>query len=156
MKKIISKTFVILPLLIMIACGTKKDPIQYNNDLMTVINGSEKHITDMNTAMQSNNYEQAEKVQKEWYDSVSKDIKKVEDIGDFNGDANLQNAILTGLKGYKKIVEDDYPKLIELRKNKVENPANEEKLLNNINQAFEVMANGVNKASSKFEKDYAK
>lgn len=123
---------------------------------MTVINGSEKHITDMNTAMQSNNYEKAEKVQKEWYDSVSKDIKKVEDIGDFNGDANLQNAILTGLKGYKKIVEDDYPKLIELRKNKVENPANEEKLLNNINQAFEVMANGVNKASSKFEKDYAK
>ncbi len=156
MKKIISKTFVILPLLIMIGCGTKKDPIQYNNDLMTVINGSEKHITDMNSAMQSNDYEQAEKVQKEWYDSVSKDIKKVEDIGDFNGDANLQNAILTGLKGYKKIVEDDYPKLIELRKNKVENPANEEKLLNNINQAFEVMANGVNKASSKFEKDYAK
>jgi len=156
MKKILSKSLIILPLLIMISCGTKKDPITYNNDLMKVINGSEQHITSMNTAMQSNNYEQAEKVQKQWHDAVVKDIKKVEDLGDFNGDANLQNAILTGLKGYKKIVEEDYPKLIELRKNKVEDPAVEEKLLNNINQAFEVMAKGVNEASSKFEKDYAK
>lgn len=40
----------------------------------------------------------------------------MEEIGDFNGDAGLQNAVLKGLKGYKKIVDQDYPKLIDIRK----------------------------------------
>lgn len=110
----------------------------------------------MNSAMQAGDFDKAGKVQQEWSTALDKDIKKVEEIGDFNGDANLQTAILTGLKGYKKIVAEDYPKLIDLRKNKKEDPATEQQLLNNINNALEVMANGVNEASGKFERDHAK
>ncbi|MFE7086324.1 hypothetical protein ACFU8T_12185 [Sphingobacterium spiritivorum] len=156
MKNIISKSLLMLPVLLIMSCGAKKDPAEYNNELMTVINGGEKNITEMNSAMQAGDFDKAGKVQQEWSTALDKDIKKVEEIGDFNGDANLQTAILTGLKGYKKIVAEDYPKLIDLRKNKKEDPATEQQLLNNINNALEVMANGVNEASGKFERDHAK
>lgn len=80
----------------------------------------------------------------------------MEEIGDFNGDAGLQNAVLKGLKGYKKIVDQDYPKLIDIRKNNKEDVRVEQTALENINKAFENMANGVNEASNNFEKNVQK
>lgn len=156
MKKLFLKGIVLSSLLVMMSCNEKKDPVQYNNEIVTVINGSDKHMTDMNSAMQSKDYDKAEKVRVEWEKAIDQDIKKMEDIGDFNGDAQLQNAVLNGLKGYKKIVADDYPKLIDLRKKNTQDPAAEQLLLNNINNAFENMAENVNQASDKFERDYNK
>lgn len=140
----------------LLSCGGKKDPVAYNNELMTVINSEEAHINEMNSAMQSKKYDEAEKVALKWDEAVKEDIKKIEKIGDFNGDDQLQQAILNGLKGYGKIVSDDYPKLIAIRKSSSQDPVTEQRLLDNINKAFEDMANGVNVASDKFEKDYAK
>lgn len=156
MKKLFLKGIVLSSLLVMMSCNGKKNPEQYNNEIITVINGSDKHMTDMNSAMQSKDYDKAEKVRVEWEKAIDQDIKKMEDIGDFNGDAQLQNAVLNGLKGYKKIVTDDYPKLIDLRKKNTQDPAAEELLLNNINNAFQNMAENVNQASDKFERDYNK
>lgn len=43
--------------LTMSSCGSgEKDPVAYNNSIITVINGSEKHVTDMNAAMNSSDY----------------------------------------------------------------------------------------------------
>ncbi|WP_245971463.1 LIC11966 family surface protein [Sphingobacterium puteale] len=141
--------------LTMSSCGSgTKDPATYNNSIITVINGSEKHITDMNAAMNASDYAKAEQVRSDWEKSLNEDIKKVEDLGDFKGDANFQKAVLDGLNGYKKIVTEDYPKLIELRKNKTPDAATESALLDNINKAFENMGNGVNKASTEFENKY--
>ena len=108
----------------------------------------------MNAAISSSDYEKAEEVRTAWEKSLDGDIKKVEDLGDFKGDAAFQKAVLDGLKGYKKIVTEDYPKLIEIRKNKTPDAAAESTLLDNINKAFENMSNGVNKASSEFESKY--
>jgi len=141
--------------LTMSSCGAGvKDPAAYNNSIITVINGSEKHVTDMNAAMNSSDYTKAEQVRTEWEKSLNDDIKKVEDLGDFKGDATFQKAVLDGLNGYKKIVTEDYPKLIELRKNKTSDATTESALLDNINKAFENMGNGVNKASAEFESKY--
>lgn len=141
--------------LTMSSCGSgTKDPATYNNSIITVINGSEKHITDMNAAMNASDYTKAEQVRSDWEKSLNEDIKKVEDLGDFKGDANFQKAVLDGLNGYKKIVTEDYPKLIELRKNKTPDATAESALLDNINKAFENMSNGVNKASTEFEGKY--
>ncbi|WP_293955994.1 MULTISPECIES: LIC11966 family surface protein [unclassified Sphingobacterium] len=141
--------------LTMSSCGSgEKDPVAYNNSIITVINGSEKHVTDMNAAMNSSDYTKAEHVRTAWEKSLNDDIKKVEDLGDFKGDATFQKAVLNGLNGYKKIVTEDYPKLIELRKNKTSDAATESTLLDNINKAFENMGNGVNKASAEFESKY--
>ncbi|WP_343563158.1 hypothetical protein [Sphingobacterium sp.] len=133
--------------------GTK-DPVAYNNSIITVINGSEKHIEAMNAAMNAADYAKAEQVRTDWEKSLNADIKKVEDLGDFKGDASFQKALLDGLNGYKKIVTEDYPKLIELRKSKNPDATTESTLLDNINKAFESMSNGVNKASTEFEGKY--
>ncbi|MDF2474908.1 MAG: hypothetical protein K0S24_391 [Sphingobacterium sp.] len=141
--------------LTMSSCGSgAKDPAAYNNSIITVINGSEKHITDMNAAMNASDYAKAEQVRTDWEKSLNDDIKKVEELGDFKGDASFQKAVLDGLNGYKKIVTEDYPKLIELRKSKTPDAATESTLLDNINKAFENMSNGVNKASTEFEGKY--
>jgi hypothetical protein len=137
------------------SCGSgEKDPATYNNSIITVINGSEQHIMDMNAAMNSSDYTKAEQVRTDWEKSLNDDIKKVEDLGEFKGDATFQKALLDGLNGYKKIVTEDYPKLIELRKNKTSDAATESALLDNINKAFENMSSGVNKASTEFESKY--
>ncbi|MGJ1508865.1 LIC11966 family surface protein [Sphingobacterium siyangense] len=137
------------------SCGSgEKDPAAYNNSIITVINSSEKHVTDMNAAMNGSDYTKAEQVRADWEKSLNNDIKKVEDLGDFKGDATFQKAVLDGLNGYKKIVTEDYPKLIELRKNKTPDAAKESALLDNINKAFENMSNGVNQASTAFESKY--
>jgi len=134
------------------SCGSgTKDPATYNNSIITVINGSEKHIEAMNAAMNAADYTKAEQVRTEWEKSLNDDIKKVEDLGDFKGDASFQKAVLDGLNGYKKIVTEDYPKLIELRQSKTSDATTESALLDNINKAFESMSNGVNKASTEFE-----
>jgi len=138
----------------MSSCGGTKDPAAYNNSIITVINGSEKHITDMNAAMNASDYAKAEEVRTTWEKALNEDIRKVEDLGDFKGDATFQKAVLDGLNGYKKIVTEDYPKLIELRKKNTADPATESALLDNINKAFENMSNGVNKASTEFESKY--
>jgi len=156
MKKVISGSAALMMVCTLLSCDEKKDAVAYNNELMTIINSEEAHINEMNSAMQAKNYNEAEKVVLKWDDAVKEDLKKVEKIGDFNGDSQLQQAILNGLKGYGKIVSEDYPKLIDIRKRGTQDPVAEQTLLDNINKAFEAMAEGVNVASDKFEKDYAK
>lgn len=80
----------------------EKDPAAYNNSIITVINSSEKHVTDMNAAMNGSDYSKAEQVRADWEKSLNDDIKKVEELGDFKGDATFQKAVLDGLNGYKK------------------------------------------------------
>lgn len=154
MKKLISPITVFFVVLSTIGCGSKKDPVAYNNEVITIINGSDKHIGEMNMAMTSRNYDEASKIQEAWKKAVNEDIQKMEKIGDFNGDDRLQQAVLTGLKGYKKIVEDDYPKLIGIRKSNPNDIETEQTLLDNINDAFEKMANGVNRASDQFAREH--
>lgn len=154
MNKLIASIAVLSIVFSTIGCGSKKDPVEYNNEVITIINGSEKHINEMNAAMINKNYDEATKIQEEWKKAVDEDIKKMEKIGDFNGDDQLQQAVLAGLKGYKKIVEEDYPKLIDIRKDNTADIDTERVLLDNINDAFEKMANGVNQASNQFTKDH--
>lgn len=140
-----------------VSCGGSKDPVAYNNAIISVINNSEQQVTLMNQAMNAADYAKAEEVRSGWEKSVEEDMKKVEELGDFNGDVAFQQAVLNGLKGYEKIITTDYPQLIELRKKGTAADARaEEQLLKNINTAFENMANGVNDASDKFERTYKK
>lgn len=129
-----------------------KEAQAYNNKLMNIINESEPHINNMNQAMMSANFEKAESIRKIWNTSIDSNISAVEQMGSYKGDADLQQAVLKGLNGYKKIVTDDYTKLIFIRKNGPRNEGVEAALLNNINDAFEFMGNAVNEAVEAFER----
>lgn len=138
-------------------CGSEaKNPVEYNNAIITVINGNDTHMAEMNSAMSVADYGKAEQVRAGWEKALDADIKKVEGLGDFNGDDNFRKSVLDGLNSYKKIVKDTYPKFIELRKNKTNDPAKENDLLDEINNAFENAATKVNAASGAFEAKYNK
>ena len=155
MRKLMKLTGIFASMAFLVSCGGK-DAVTYNNELMNIINSNEKFVTDMNKAMQTANYNEAEKVRESWEKNVTENIKEVEKIGDFDGDNSFQKALLTGLNGYKKIVTDDYPKLIEIRKSGKGDVATENALLDNINIAFEAMGNGVNEEAIKFEMTHKK
>jgi len=138
-----------------VACGEKKDPATYNNELITIINDNEKNITEMNAAMTSEDYAKAGEVRKGWESKLEEQIKKVAELGDFNGDEGMQKGVLNGLKAYQKIVKEDYVKLIDIRSSKKEDPTGEQEALDHINSAFETAANEVNEAATAFEKKYA-
>lgn len=139
-----------------VACGgNTQDPAAYNNELMTTINMNEQHIADMNAAMNVGDYDKASEVRKTWEEALEEQQKKVEDLGDFDGDNSLQQGVLAGLAAYQKIVKEDYVKLIEIRSQGVDDAAAETTALNNINHAFEEAANAVNTAGAEFEKKYA-
>ena len=139
-----------------VACGgNTQDPATYNNELMSTINSNEQHITDMNAAMNAGDYDKASEVRKTWEEALTEQQAKVEDLGDFNGDNSLQQGVLAGLAAFEKIVKDDYPKLIEIRSQGVDDAAAESTALDNINNTFEEAANIVNVASDAFEKKYA-
>lgn len=147
--------FLMIGMLSLTSCGGK-DPAFYNNEIVTVINGSEANISELNAAMGSADYAKAEEVRAKWDKQLDSDIKKVESLGDFKGDAKFQTAVLNGLKGYKKIVTESYPKLIEIRKNNSGDPATENKLLSEINEAFQNMSGNVNQEATEFETKYKK
>lgn len=147
--------FLMMGMLSLTSCGGK-DPASYNNEIVTVINGSEANISELNAAMASADYAKAEEVRAKWDKQLDADIQKVESLGDFKGDAKFQTAVLNGLKGYKKIVTESYPKLIEIRKNNSGDPTTENKLLSEINEAFQNMSGNVNQAATEFETKYKK
>lgn len=132
-----------------------KEAAAYNNALMTIINSNDIHINDMNIAMISKNYSKAQEVRAQWEEAIAENIEAVDHLGAYNGDTALQQSVLKGLNGYKKIVTSDYPQLIAIRSSGKDDDRTESILLDNINDAFEYMANGVNEASTAFEERYS-
>lgn len=156
MKNLVTIIACISGLFLLRGCGSKKDPVTYNNQLIMIMNDNEKYMSDMNAAMDNADYIKAGKVQKEWEADLEKQLAEVEAAGDFNGDDVLLSGVRTGVKTYQKIVKEDYPKLIAVRSRETGDPQTEQQLLNSINSAFETAGSVVNKAAAAFEKKYAK
>lgn len=135
----------------LISCSTKSAS-EYNNKMMEIINASTEDMAKMNEAMTSKNWTKAEEVRNLWDKNLEKSISDVESQGDFNGDSTFKDAVLKAMNSYKKIVTEDYKKLIEIRKSgDTSKQKEEETALNNINKALEDSANELNQASTAFE-----
>ena len=134
---------------------------RYNNALMRIINDNEHDISAMNAAMVNQDYATAEKVCRFWENNLDDRINKVFAADTFHGDDSLKKAIIKGLQAYRRIVTEDYPRLINLRSGKtmftlgpnmekVRPEELEARLLSNINLAFETAATLVNNARNEF------
>src|SRR5699024_5635487 len=128
----------------------------YNSELMKLIKSNKENIRAMNSVMTKGDYQKAEEVRKTWEKYLNQAIKKAKEIGSFNGDSGLQQAIIEGLKGYRKVVANEYKQLIDIRSQaNSSQPAKESKLLKNINQAFTKATEEVNRTVSTFEVTYS-
>ncbi|TDS11685.1 hypothetical protein B0I21_10726 [Sphingobacterium paludis] len=86
------------------SCSDLENAVTYNNTIMRIIDNSEKHVSAMNTAVNTADYRKAEEICELWEASIDRDIKKIEELGDFHGDTLYQRAVLNGLKGYQKLL----------------------------------------------------
>ncbi|RPE12594.1 hypothetical protein EGT74_03320 [Chitinophaga lutea] len=142
------------------SCGTAPNPVEYNNKLMTLMNGNEKNMNAMNEAMTGGDYTKAEAVRKTWADELGKSIGEVDKLPAIKDDAGLKSAVAEGLKGYKKIADESYKTLIDLRtKEKGGDTTVQPQIqatLNTINSSFDAIGEKINKASNEFEKKFSK
>jgi len=164
MKKVTAKNIALMSLLALLSlfiasCGSQ-DPADYNNKLMAVINEHTKSMKDMNTAMMSQDYTKAETVRKEWSGKLAQSIAEVDKIKPLSDDEGLRAAIAEGLKGYKKLMDEDYKQLIALRiQEKNGNNAvapQVDALLEQVNKDFEAIGAKINQAGTAFENKYSK
>src|SRR5437870_2369001 len=125
-KTMIRKTVFALAVNFSLLSCSGKDPVEYNNKMMTIINSSDADMSSMNTAMTSGDFAKAEEVRKTWASKIDKQIKEVRDLGDFKGDATFKDAVLKAIGIYKTAVTKDYPTLIEIRKSVDKSKAAEE------------------------------
>ncbi|MBV7532134.1 hypothetical protein [Chitinophaga sp. sic0106] len=141
------------------SCGTTADPVEYNNKLMTVMNENEKDMNAMNGAMSSQDYTKAETVRKSWSEHLDASIKTVDKMEAID-DAGLKAAVSEGLKNYKKLADEDYKTLIDLRtKEKTGDVTVQPQIqanLDKINHSFDAIGNKINQASDAFEKKATK
>ncbi|SEW51818.1 LIC11966 family surface protein [Chitinophaga arvensicola] len=142
------------------SCGSTSNPVEYNNKLMTVINDNEKNINAMNTAMAGQDYKKAETTRKTWVAQLDKSIGEVDKMDAIKEDDGLKASVLQGLKDYRKIAAEEFPKLIDLRTREKNGDAGVQPdiqaALDKINHAYESIAGNVNKAATSFEKKNSK
>ncbi|MFB6454009.1 hypothetical protein ACE38W_01965 [Chitinophaga sp. Hz27] len=142
------------------SCGAVQNPVEYNNKLMTVVNDNEKSMNEMNTAMAGQDYTKAETVRKSWTEKLDKAIGEVDKMDALKEDEGLKTAVVNGLKAYKKIADNDYKTLIDLRNKEKSGDATVQlqiqASLTKINNGFDSIAGQINHASTAFEKKYNK
>ncbi|TGK33245.1 hypothetical protein EHQ12_18095 [Leptospira gomenensis] len=135
--------------------GCKQDPIEYNNKIMDVLNGSIADMDALNAAMEKEDYSGAENLRKAWETKLNQSVETLKSIGDFKGDAAFKNAGIQGLEIYRNVATQDYKRLIELRSlGDKANVTEADRLLDQINQNFEKAANLLNTASDAFAKEH--
>ncbi len=146
--------FAALLLGFLITSCSNPNPVEYNNELMTLMNDNEKDMNAMNVAMSTGDYTKAETVRSTWAKNLDNAIGKVSKIKAIKNDEGLKSAVEEGLKQYKKIASQDYVKLIELRTKEKGGDASLQpqiqSVLHTINNGFETIGATVNKAGDAF------
>ncbi len=150
-------TFMAIGVLVTSCGNNPQAPAAYNNQLMKLMNGNQQDMEAMNKAMTLGNFDKAEDLRVNWEKELEGTIKKATSIDGFKGDDNLKNAVVKGLKTYKKMVSVDYKQLIEIRK-KADTTLDtkENELLKNINEGFTKAGKTINQAATAFQQKYAK
>lgn len=142
------------------SCGSTQDPVEYNNKLMTVMNNNEKDMNAMNGVMSSQDYTKAETIRKEWSEHLQQSIAEVTKMDGLKDDAGLKSAVEEGLKGYKKLADEEYKILIDLRNKEKSGDATVQPqiqaALNKINTSFDAIGGKINKASDEFARNASK
>lgn len=140
---------------VMVMACSGKDATTYHNDIMGAMNENDPYMTQMNTAVSTQKWADAEALRAKWVTSVDDQIARVTKEGDFKGDADFQKSVLAALTSLKQTLTTDYKTLLEMRAGGNTDEAAQGVILNKINNTFESTGKTVEAASSTFEKKYA-
>ncbi|WP_419870630.1 LIC11966 family surface protein [Chryseobacterium sp. CT-SW4] len=124
--------------------------VEFNNSIMMAINNIQTDQIAMNNAMASEDYTKAGDIRATWSKNLDAAIDKISKTEPSGDGVEFKNAVLKNLESYKSIVNDQYVKLIEIRKNNGD--TNEDTaLLDEINNGLESVQNNINDAADIFQ-----
>jgi hypothetical protein len=109
---------VILGLLFAFTACNQSDPVEYNDKIVEQYNAVYNAIDSLDNLLYED--ELNEDLVQEQYDvavsTVDQAIKRIKDLGAFNGDDHFQTAAIEYFERVKDVLENDYPELIDLSK----------------------------------------
>lgn len=158
LKKIVSLTVFVLPIICLISCGspekketksteiTTEDAISYNEKIVGLHTEVDMAFANLLISMEEETYEEIE-IRKETALAVIKDVRtKVLELGDFDGNDEFKNELLKILDDYETIINTELSELISLHKDLAELPES------SMVQYNKIYSQAMNKYDSAFNK----
>lgn len=132
------------------AKGTYDNAIEYNNEIMCIINEADDNMALLNDAMEAQDYARAEAVRESFRAHVAELTTKVEEFGPYKTDRFLLDAAKAYFAGLDAVLAEEYVKLISLRSSGGADSDEAKMLLGTINKKLADTANEFNKKSDIF------
>ena len=89
--------------------------IEYNNELMCIVNKIQDNLADMNAAMNANDFAEAEAVRLQWKKDIQDYKAEANALWYYKGDASFLIATEKYLDAFDDLMDNGYKTLIEMR-----------------------------------------
>jgi hypothetical protein len=121
MKNLINIKFltILLSVFILISCNNTNitaEAVEYNNKIVYAQNRITEKMLQFSNALTENQIKELDTIHKNLIQVVKSSIEEIELMPAFEGDSSLKNTALELFYFYKKIIENEYSKLIAIHK----------------------------------------
>ena len=97
------------------AKGSFDNHIEYNNELMCIVNKIQDNLAEMNAAMDANDFAEAEAVRLQWKKDIQDYKAEANALWYYKGDASFLIATEKYLDAFDNLMDNGYKTLIEMR-----------------------------------------
>ncbi|GIM54860.1 DUF6620 family protein [Capnocytophaga cynodegmi] len=132
------------------AKGTFDNEVEYNNEIICIINKCDYNMEDMNDAMDDEDYIRAEKVRLQWKKDLQHYINEVKQLGAYEGDNSFIEAAIKFFLFYDDLMDNGYKTLIQLRTEGKRGTPEEQAQLNENNKRIQKNMDKLNRFSDEF------
>ncbi len=132
------------------AKGSFDNEVEYNNEIICIINVTIDNMEAMNDAMDDNDYNRAEQVRLAWIAQTPAYIVQLNELGMYNGDDMLLEAAIQYFKSFEDLMKNGYKSLIAMRLAGKRGSAEEKAQLNENNELMQEFSDDFNEISEEF------
>ncbi|GJQ07203.1 hypothetical protein CAPN010_13610 [Capnocytophaga cynodegmi] len=132
------------------AKGTFDNEVEYNNEIICIINKCDYNMEDMNDAMDDKDYVRAEKVRLQWKKDLQHYINEVKQLGAYEGDNSFVEAAIKFFLFYDDLMDNGYKTLIQLRTEGKRGTPEEQAQLKENNKRIQKNMDKLNRFSDEF------
>lgn len=136
------------------AKGSFDNEVEYNNEIICILNVVQDNMEVMNEAMDDKDYHRAEQVRLAWSANTQAYIDEINQLGDYEGDDLLRKAAIKYFEDLRKLMENGYKTLIEYRLAGKRGSDVEQAQLKANNQLLQEMSDRFNEKSEEFLEKY--
>lgn len=98
------------------AKGTFDNEIEYNNEVICLVNHTDDYFTEISTAVNEKQFDKVETILKAFEEHNNASIEGLNKLGPYEGDSDLLNTATAYLKELSDLIKTDYRTLFEMIK----------------------------------------